>query len=344
VPVSPSDSRPKKPHARALRVVAACVILLAIAGYVAAQYVTSSTGPARCTVRSAGAKSENYEIKPEQAANAATITAVASQRKLPERAVTIALATAMQESSLRNIAHGDRDSLGLFQQRPSQGWGTERQISDPVYSSGRFYDHLVQIPGYSRLPLTVAAQRVQHSGYPQAYAKHEANAALLTTALTGRRAAAFNCTTGPAGGDGKAGSATRVRERLVREFGTDVLRGEKARVPASTSAEDVSLREDDSTGRHEAKTGTGDEAGSAEAAAGSAKHEVRIPAKGDQRGWELAHWAVANSAHLRVVQVSYLNHVWDASSSEEGWRKREDSGGSSDGGSATVSVRLAAGD
>jgi hypothetical protein len=351
VPVSPSDSRPKKPHARALRIAAACVILLAIAGYVATQYVTSSTGPARCTVRSAGAKSEsagakseNYEIKPEQAANAATITAVASQRKLPERAVTIALATAMQESSLRNIGHGDRDSLGLFQQRPSQGWGTEQQITDPVYSSGRFYDHLVQIPGYSRLPLTVAAQRVQHSGYPQAYAKHETNAALLTAALTGRRAAAFNCTTGPAGGDGKAGSATRVRERLVREFGTDVLRGEKARVPesasesasASASAEGVSLREDDGTGKREVGAG-------AEAAAGSAKQEVRIPAKGDQRGWELAHWAVANSAHLRVVQVSYLNRVWDASSSEEGWRKREDSGGSSDGGSATVSVRLAAG-
>ncbi len=69
--------------------------------------------------------------------------------------MTIALATAMQESQLRNIGHGDRDSVGLFQQRPSQGWGTFEQIQDPVYSAGRFYDHLAEVPGYSRLPLTV---------------------------------------------------------------------------------------------------------------------------------------------------------------------------------------------
>ncbi|HEV7627556.1 MAG TPA: hypothetical protein VGO89_13755, partial [Streptomyces sp.] len=279
--------------------------------------------------RTAGVKSEDYEIQPEQAANAATITAVASQRDLPERAVTIALATAMQESSLRNIPHGDRDSLGLFQQRPSQGWGTQRQINDPVYSSGKFYDHLVRIPGYSRLPLTVAAQRVQHSGYPQAYAKHETNASLLTAALTGRRAAAFNCTTGPAGGDGKAGSPAQVRDRLVREFGKDVLPGEKPQAPAS--AEGVVLREDD-----------GSRDSDEQAAAGDGEPEVRIPASGDQRGWELAHWAVANASELRVAQVTYGNRVWDASSSEEGWRKREDAGGAS-GKSPTVSVRLATG-
>ncbi len=306
------------------------MVLLAIAGYVATQYVTSSTGPARCTVRTVGTKSKDYEIRPEQAANAATITAVGSQRDLPERAVTIALATAMQESSLRNIPHGDRDSLGLFQQRPSQGWGTQQQISDPVYSTGKFYDHLVRIPGYSRLPLTVAAQRVQHSGYPQAYAKHETNAALLTAALTGRRAAALNCTTGPAGGDGKAGSPTQVRDRLVKEFGKDVLPGEKQQVPAS--AEGVSLRESDSRGQGGLPTRTSD-----------GEPEVLIPVDGDQRGWELAHWAVANSSDLRIAQVSYRNHVWDSSSSEEGWRKREGSGGSPEGGRSTVNVKLATG-
>ena len=307
------------------------MVLLAIAGYVATQYVTSSTGPARCTVTTAGTESQDYEIKPEQAANAATITAVGSQRGLPERAVTIALATAMQESSLLNIGHGDRDSLGLFQQRPSQGWGSQRQIQDPVYSSGKFYDHLVQIPGYSRLPLTVAAQRVQHSGYPQAYAKHETNASLLTAALTGRRAAAFNCTTGPAGGDGKAGSPAQVRERLIREFGKNVLTGREPRVPAS--AEGVSLRESDGRSKGEVQ---GTSAG---------EPEVRIPARGDQRGWELAHWAVANSSDLHIAQVSYGNRVWDASSSEQGWRTREDAGGTPDSErAATVSVRLATGE
>ena len=109
-------------------------------------------------------------------------------RGLPERALTIALATSLQESRLRNIDHGDRDSLGLFQQRPSQGWGTSQQILDPVYASNEFFDSLVKIQGYSRLPLTVAAQRVQKSGYPQAYAKHEADATMLSAALTGRDA------------------------------------------------------------------------------------------------------------------------------------------------------------
>jgi len=343
--VSRSDSRPQKRHARVLRAAAACLVLLAIAGYVATQYVTSSTGPARCTVRTAGAESQDYEIKPEQAANAATITAVGSQRGLPERAVTIALATAMQESSLLNIGHGDRDSLGLFQQRPSQGWGSQRQIQDPVYSSGKFYDHLVQIPGYSRLPLTVAAQRVQHSGFPQAYAKHETNASLLTAALTGRRAAAFNCTTGPAGGDGKAGSPAQVRDRLVREFGKNVLPGHKPRVPAS--AEGVSLRESDS--RSKADSPSNDDSrskGDVQArTSAAAEPEVRIPARGDQRGWELAHWAVANSSDLHIARVSYGNRVWDASSSEQGWRTREDAGGTSEGErAASVSVRLATGE
>nr|WP_314172232.1 hypothetical protein [Streptomyces sp. DSM 40971] len=312
-------------------------MLLVVAGYVVTQYVTSSTGPARCTVRTAGDKPEDYEIKPEQAANAATITAVASRRGLPERAVTIALATAMQESALRNIEHGDRDSLGLFQQRPSQGWGSTRQIQDPVYSSGKFYDHLVEIPGYSRLPLTVAAQRVQRSGYPQAYAKHETNAALLTAALTGRRAAAFNCTTGPAGGDGKAGNPAQLRERLVREFGDGVLPGQRpAAAPSGAEAGSVGL---DGGGDAQASDASD---GVRAAPADDEPSEVRIPVRRGQRGWELAHWAVANASEMHIEQISYRNRVWDASSSEEGWRPREDSGGGK-GGGGSVSVKLAKG-
>lgn len=338
MPVSPSESAPQKSRARVLRTAAACTALLVIAGYVATQYVTSSTGPARCTVSTTGERSKDYEIKPEQAANAATITAVGSQRRLPERAVTIALATAMQESALRNIEHGDRDSLGLFQQRPSQGWGSERQIQDPVYSSGRFYDHLVQIPGYSRLPLTVAAQRVQRSGFPQAYAKHEANAAALTAALTGRRAAAFNCTTGPAGGDGKAGSATQLRARLIREFGNGVLPGQKRESPPSAGK--ISLKEGRSVGEAGARTRTSGDG--VQTAAGEETSKVRIPVRTGQRGWELAHWALANASELHVEQIAYRNRVWDASSSEEGWRPREETGGGADDERA-VHVRLAKG-
>ena len=86
----------------------------------------------------------------EQVTNAATIAQVARDRGLPDRAIVIALATAQQESRLRNLDYGDRDSLGLFQQRPSQGWGTEAQVQDPVYAAGKFYDGLVKVPDWER--------------------------------------------------------------------------------------------------------------------------------------------------------------------------------------------------
>ncbi len=122
-------------------------------------------------------------ITAEQAANAATIAGVAWDRGLPDRAVVIALATAMQESGIRNIDYGDRDSLGLFQQRPSMGWGTEAQVQDPEYAAGKFLERLVQVPGWQTARLTDAAQTVQRSGFPEAYQRHEAMAIDLTAAL-----------------------------------------------------------------------------------------------------------------------------------------------------------------
>ncbi|MGY1686941.1 hypothetical protein ACI8AK_15250 [Geodermatophilus sp. SYSU D00867] len=131
-----------------------------------------------CTV-----PSTSVTLSAEQWSNAQTIAAVARQRGLPERAVVIALATAMQESTLRNLDHGDRDSLGLFQQRPSQGWGTPAQVQDPVYAAGQFYDRLVRVPGWETMRLTDAAQRVQRSGFPEAYQRWDGFAQALTTAL-----------------------------------------------------------------------------------------------------------------------------------------------------------------
>ena len=124
-----------------------------------------------------------YTLTGEQVANAETIADVAHQRGLPDRAVVIALATAMQESRLRNIPYGDRDSVGLFQQRPSQGWGTAAQVQDPAYAAGKFYDHLVGIPNWQSGDLTTIAQAVQRSAFPYAYAKHEPFATALTAAL-----------------------------------------------------------------------------------------------------------------------------------------------------------------
>jgi hypothetical protein len=129
----------------------------------------------------------------EQARNASLISAISVRRGMPAHAATIALATALQESKLHNLRGGDRDSLGLFQQRHSQGWGTRRQILDPVYATNAFYDALERVPGYDTLPVTVAAQRVQRSGYPSAYAAYERDARALASALTGYSPAAFSC-------------------------------------------------------------------------------------------------------------------------------------------------------
>ncbi|WP_051105107.1 M23 family metallopeptidase [Catelliglobosispora koreensis] len=126
---------------------------------------------------------------PTQIRNAAIIVQTGQKLQIPPRGWVIAVATAMQESSLNNHGHlGDRndhDSLGLFQQRPSQGWGTAEQIMNPEYSSTKFYNKLLAVPNWELLPLTVAAQRVQISAYPNAYAKHEPIATQIVNKLTG---------------------------------------------------------------------------------------------------------------------------------------------------------------
>jgi hypothetical protein len=115
--------------------------------------------------------------------NGRTIVAVAKLLALPPRAAVIALATAYQESWIRNLAWGDRDSLGLFQQRPSYGWGSPRQILTPAYAAAAFYAPLLQVPGWQRMPLTVAAQSVQGSAFPRRYARWELLAATIVGQL-----------------------------------------------------------------------------------------------------------------------------------------------------------------
>lgn len=306
------------------------MVLLAVAGYLAVQYVTGGAGGPGCRVVSAGDDGAAFEFTPEQAVNAAAITAVGTARDLPERAVTIALATALQESGLRNIRHGDRDSLGLFQQRPSQGWGTPKEIMDPAYAAGRFYDHLVKVRNYTELPLTVAAQRVQRSGFPQAYAKHETDATLLAAALTGRAAATLTCdgrpdTTGTAGPDA-------VRAAVVRDFGRDMLQ------PAGAEA---------------SKAAAGTPSPSASATGASGGRTVTLPVTGGtdsatapslrRHGWQLAHWAVANASALHIQRVTYAGREWTAGSTDSQWRPVASDGArgaQADAGSAADSVRI----
>jgi hypothetical protein len=180
---------------------------------------------------------QSAELATDQAVNAALITAVAVQRGLPPRAASIALATAMQESKLRNIGHGDQagpDSRGLFQQRPSQGWGTEAQVMDPYYAANAFYDALVKIPGYESLEITDAAQRVQRSAYPLAYAQHEDMGRSFASGLTGQTPAAVQCTLRS---PQEPGMPATVDSELAQAFGPlgTALEGESLVVEAGGS-------------------------------------------------------------------------------------------------------------
>ena len=132
-------------------------------------------------------------LAPSQAAIAATIAGVAQREALPSRAVTVAYAAAWQESKLQNLTYGDRDSVGIFQQRPSQGWGKPSQIENPVYATARFFGALVKVPGYQRLPVYQAAQAVQRSADGEAYQQYQSVAARMARAFTGQVPRAVSC-------------------------------------------------------------------------------------------------------------------------------------------------------
>lgn len=177
-----------------------------------------------CTAETAGGR---VRLDHDQMANAATVTAVGVRLGMPDRAVVVALATTLQESKLRNLPHlganNDHDSVGLFQQRPSQGWGTEEELQDPRVASERFYRALGQVPGWEQMRITEAAQRVQRSAYPEAYAAHQDRATVLATALLGQADGAVSCGA-PEEAPAVVGeaAASTLSALLVREWGDQV--------------------------------------------------------------------------------------------------------------------------
>ena len=169
-------------------------------------------GQQRCV---ATANNKMAVVDLDQAHFASIIAGVSVRRGLSPRAASIALATAYQETGIRNLTYGDRDSVGLFQQRPSQGWGTKQQLMDPSYAAGRFYDALVKIRNWETEDINNVAQKVQRSGYPEAYNDHEADARVLASALTGQSPAGFSCLDRT----GAAGDVKELRRSLQRTFG-----------------------------------------------------------------------------------------------------------------------------
>jgi hypothetical protein len=299
----------RAPHSRDERgrlsvVVAVGVLALAgVVGYLFWSGAGPLPDPEGCSVKVGDVE---VELDTEQAENATTIAAVAVRRGLPARAVSIAIATAFQESKLRNVGHGDRDSLGLFQQRPSQGWGTAKQVMDPYYATNRFYDALVQVDGYRDMRITEAAQQVQRSAFPEAYEDHAAGARALASALTAYSSAKLSCVVDaenveeqPMGGNGLTERADAVRRDVERAFGDLALGGF---APGGVS-----------TGHME----------------GSAHYEGRaidifvrpVSTQNKRRGWVIAQYLVANADRLGVEHVIFDDRIWSSGRlSEQGWR------------------------
>jgi hypothetical protein len=162
------------------------VIIGAVAGGLGSAITGGGGSGTACRATLAAPGTAPAGLSDEQARNASVIIAVGQRMGVPVRGWVIAIATALQESDLINSTVAtDHDSLGLFQQRPSQGWGTPEQVTDPIYAATKFYERLLRVPGWLTLPLTEASQTVQRSAYPDAYAKHEVRAATIVAAYTG---------------------------------------------------------------------------------------------------------------------------------------------------------------
>jgi hypothetical protein len=159
-------------------------------------------------------------LSAEQAANAATIAAVGLRDGMDERAVAVAITTAMQESELVNVDYGHHDSLGLFQQRPSMGWGTEEELMDPVYASFKFYEKLQRTDGWRDMTFAEAAQAVQVSAYPDLYKQWETDASVIAAVLAGGQESGLTCVSGHA--DEVATEAAALAEAYAYQWGAEV--------------------------------------------------------------------------------------------------------------------------
>jgi hypothetical protein len=284
-------------------VAAGALVLAAASTGVVGLAAVDASDPLACLGLTSGPVAE---LNPEQAQNARLIVAVGEQRGVPRRGLQVALMTAMQESGLRNLDYGDRDSLGLFQQRPSQGWGTTDEVRDPVHATNAFYDALAKVDGYEQMEITEAAQAVQRSGFPDAYADHEADARTLASALTGNSPEAFSCRLGDAddgssdlGDSGLTARADTVRRDLVAVFPGQDLGGF---APGGVS-----------TGHME----------------GSAHYEGRaidvfvrpVSAVNRTRGWAIAQYLVSQADRLSIRTVIFDDRIWTSGRrSGDGWR------------------------
>ena len=262
-----------------------CVVVLLGVGayfaYSAYQHVSTILISPGCQV---GSGTNAVALDTQQASIAATIAGVAADEKLPARAVTVAYATAMQESKLHNLDYGDRDSVGVFQQRPSEGWGTAVQLQDPVYATSAFFRALTKVPHWSTKPVDQAAQAVQHSADGSAYSQYDLMANAMTSAFTGQWARSVYCWAGA--GPHPARNLAGAETALGHAFGTPAA--ERAVTGIATSGP-----------------------------AKSPTVAVRVQA---QQAWAVASWFVTHAQSYGISEVHYNGYQWTASDGSRGWR------------------------
>ena len=258
-------------------------LVLVVAGYLiyhSFRNVTSPPPPPGCQV---GTGVQAIDLAPEQAEVAATIAGVAARHRLPRRAVTVALAAALQESKLHNLDYGDRDSVGIFQQRPSEGWGSATELQDPVYATTKFYSALIKVHGYATMPVDQAAQAVQHSADGSAYQQWTDIAGQLTSSFSGKSPHTVSCWYTPSGPANLAGVEKQVRQT----FGPA---GRKAVVVRITTAR-------------------------------SAKKNVAVLQVKPAAGWTVASWLVAHAQAYHLSQIRYAGFSWKAANGTMGWQR-----------------------
>ncbi len=192
----------------------ALVVAVAVGAFIVVKHLGPVLTGSGCQ---AGSGRSAVSLEPGQAAIAATIAGVAHDQAMPSRAVSVAYATAMQESHLHNLAYGDLDSVGVFQQRPSEGWGPASKLRDPVFATSRFFRALAAVVGYQQMPVYRAAQAVQHSADGHAYIQYQPIASKLTAAFTGLHPHGVWCWS--AWPDPKKAHLVTARQELLRTYG-----------------------------------------------------------------------------------------------------------------------------
>jgi hypothetical protein len=274
---------------RPVTVLTVIAVLLAVGGYAAytayQHYMVRLLTVPGCQ---AGTGANALGLDFSQTSDAAVIAGVAIREHLPREALTIAYATALQEAKLENPSYGTLDSVGVFQQRPSEGWGTAAELEDPAFAAGAFFAALVKVPGYTRMPVYEAAQDVQRSADGYAYQQWAQTGASLAAEFTATPHA-VTCWYDPA----TQAAQQNVSTQFDLTAATRDMTGTFGRPGQNGPVLRVSLDRSEGSGT------------------------FAVTAAG---GWAVANWLMANASSYGITQVRYGGYQWTAGLTETAWQ------------------------